>query len=104
MMAFLRDVFHADVIKEDRYPSGRIQHARLRIGGSVIMLNESTDDYTANQSQMHVRVDDAEDTYRRALDLGAVSIMTPNLRPHGEQMAGIKDPCGNVWWIASDPD
>ncbi|WP_294226669.1 VOC family protein [uncultured Shimia sp.] len=98
---FAQTVFHAEIIKEDRYDSGVIQHARLRIGSSVLMLNQATDTYPANASQMHIQVADAAATYDRALQLGATSIMTPNLRPHGEHMAGVIDPSGNTWWIAS---
>lgn len=101
LIEFLAAVFDACVIKESRYDNNRIQHARLRIGNSIIMLNESSNDYPANTSQMHVCVDDTDGTYELALKLGAVSLMEPNDRPHGDRMAGIKDPCGNVWWIAT---
>ena len=92
---------HDRLIKEDRYDDNRIRHARLRIGNSVIMLNESSEGYPANISQMHIYVNDADEAYARALHLGAISLMRPNVRPHGDRMAGIKDPCGNVWWIAA---
>lgn len=101
LIEFLGAAFDACVIKESRYDDNRIQHARLRIGNSIIMLNESSNDYPANVSQMHVYVDDADGAYQLALKLGAVSLMEPNDRPHGDRMAGIKDPCGNVWWIAT---
>jgi len=101
LIGFLTSAFDACVIRDSRYDDNRIQHARLRIGNSVIMLNESTADYPANTSQMHLYVDDADAAYERALTLGAVSLMEPNARPHGDRMAGIKDPCGNVWWLAT---
>ncbi|WP_367181351.1 VOC family protein [uncultured Roseovarius sp.] len=65
------------------------------------MLNESTDEYPANISQMHIYMEDADSAYQLALQLGATSLMKPNNRPHGDRMAGIKDPCGNIWWIAT---
>jgi uncharacterized glyoxalase superfamily protein PhnB len=101
LIEFLTAAFDASVIKESRYADNRIQHARLRIGNSIIMLNEGTDDYAANTSQMHLYVDDADRVYDLALKLGAASLMEPNDRPHGDRMAGIKDPCGNVWWLAT---
>lgn len=101
LIEFAAAAFGASLIKEDRYEDGRIQHARLRIGNSTIMLNECSDDYEANVSQMHVYVDDADASYTLALESGATSLMKPNDRPHGDRMAGIKDPCGNVWWIAA---
>lgn len=32
---------------------------------------------------------------------GAVSLMAPKDRPHGDRMAGVRDPCGNIWWVAA---
>lgn len=106
LIDFLTAAFDAVVVRDSRYDDNRVQHARLRIGNSLIMLNDSTDDYPANTSQMHLYVSDADRGYELALRLGAVSLMEPNDRPHGERMAGIKDPCGNVWWLATprDPD
>ena len=101
LIEFLVAAFDAKVTKETRYEDDRIQHARLRIGNSLIMLNESTGEYPANVSQMHLFVDDADRAYDAALKFGAFSVMEPNNRPHGDRMAGIKDPCGNVWWIAT---
>lgn len=101
LIDFLTTVFGATVVKEDRYDTGRVQHARVRIGGSILMLNESTDTYRANTSQMHLDVEDADAVYLSALRSGATSLMVPNDRPHGDRMAGIEDPCGNIWWIAT---
>ena len=101
LMTFLVAAFDATLVKESRYDDKSIQHARLLIGNSLIMLNESTDEYPANISQMHIYVEDADNAYQLALQLGATTLMEPNNRPHGERMAGIKDPCGNIWWIAT---
>lgn len=100
-MEFLIAAFGATLVNENRYRDRRVQHARLQIGESLIMLNDCTEEYPPNTSQMHIVVDDADQTYSQALQLGATSLMEPNDRPHGERMAGIKDPCGNIWWIAS---
>lgn len=102
LIEFLRAAFDARLIKQSRYHDGRVQHARLKIGDSIIMLNESSADYPANTSQMHLYVDDTDATYEQALRMGAVPLMEPNDRPHGDRMAGVKDPCGNVWWIATN--
>lgn len=101
LITFLTQAFGATLVRENRYENGRVQHARLRIGDSILMLNESSDDYPANVSQIHLYMDDAEAGYAAALRHGATSLMAPNNRPHGDRMAGITDPCGNVWWIAA---
>jgi len=100
LLDFLVKVFVGTVLVAERHPTGSIQHARVRIGDSIIMLNESNEQYPVNISQMHLYVDDVATVYSTALSAGAVSMMEPNMRPHGDHMAGIKDPCGNIWWIA----
>ena len=101
LIAFMIAVFDAELLKKDVYDDGRVQHARLKVEGALMMLNQAGDDYPAQSSQMHLFVDDLMACYEKGLALGAVSIMTPNRRPHGEMMAGLIDPCGNRWWIAS---
>ena len=101
LIRFLAAAFDASVVKESRYDDNSLQHARLMVGNSLIMLNETTDDYPVNLSQMHIFVKDADHAYKTAIGLGATSLMQPNDRPHGDRMAGIKDPCGNIWWLAS---
>ncbi|SMX44289.1 VOC family protein [Octadecabacter ascidiaceicola] len=100
-IAFLETVFGGTVVKDDRYENGRIQHARVQFDDAIIMINEASDSYPANASQMHLEVADVEATYAKALAHGATSLMQPNTRPHGARMAGIKDPCGNTWWVAT---
>lgn len=101
LIGFLTAAFGATLIRENRHADNKVQHARLLIGDSLIMLNSNTDAYSANTSQMHIYVSDVDQKYSLALQLGAVALMEPNVRPHGDRMAGIKDPCGNIWWIAS---
>ncbi|MEM6588787.1 MAG: VOC family protein [Pseudomonadota bacterium] len=101
LIAFAEQVFGAELIKINRHDDGRLQHARLKIGDAVIMMNQSSEDLPAAVSRMHILVRDADAVYAAALEEGATSCMEPNLRAHGDRMAGVIDPCGNVWWIAS---
>ncbi len=101
LIEFLVTAFEATIVIEKRYSNDTIQHARVRIGDSIVMLNETTEVYPANVSQMHLYVEDADITFSKALQAGATALMEPNNRPHGDRMAGVKDPCGNIWWIAS---
>ena len=97
---FARRVFGADLILEKRNPDGTVQHARLGLGGGVVMLNEATEEFQPNESQMHLHVDDVGKTYALALENGGTGLMEPMLRPHGDIMAGFRDTCGNRWWVA----
>ena len=97
---FMAKVFSTSLVKCNRYEDGSIQHARIRLGDSVIMLNEANDEYPANKSQMHVYIENLEGIYHLGLSMGGKSLMSPVVRQHGDLMAGFEDPFGNVWWIA----
>ena len=101
-ITFLSEVFAANIVKDSRYEDGTLQHARLRIGDSLIMLNQANGTYAAMQMQMHLNVANVDDTLAKAISKGATSIMKPMLRPHGAKMAGFCDPIGNIWWVAQD--
>ncbi|TMK82205.1 MAG: bleomycin resistance protein [Actinobacteria bacterium] len=49
---------------------------------------------------LYVYVDDADQTYRRALEAGAVSLEEPFDTPYGDRRAMVRDPFGNVFQIA----
>jgi PhnB protein len=46
-------------------------------------------------------VEDCDTTYRQALQAGGVSLREPAAQFYGDRSAGVKDPCGNSWWIAT---
>ena len=50
---------------------------------------------------LYLYVDDVDLTYQRALDAGATSQQPPTDQFYGDRSAGVKDPCGNLWWIAT---
>ena len=99
-ITFLSEVFAAKIVKDSRYEDGTLQHARLQIGDSLLMLNQANGTYAAMQMQMHLNVANVDDTLAKAISKGATSIMKPMLRPHGDKMAGFCDPMDNIWWVA----
>lgn len=98
---FMREVFGGEVILRHDRPDGTLMHASVRIGDSTVMVADGTAEYPSFPVWMHVYVDDADATYRRALEYGAVSVDEPKDQPDGDRRGGVKDVAGNVWWIAS---
>ena len=49
---------------------------------------------------MFVYVEDADETYKKAVENGAETVMPPDDQPYGRS-CGVTDPFGNVWWITS---
>lgn len=75
-----------------------IMHGEVRIGDSLIMFAESTDQWGGQPAGLFICVDDADATYQKALDAGATSIMPPADQDYGRS-CGVKDAYGNIWWI-----
>ncbi len=102
LIDFLVAAFDASIVIVKRYADDKIQHARLRIGDSIVMVNESSEDYPVNVSQMYLYVENADASFAKALATGASKLMEPNDRPHFYRLAGVRDQCVNIWWIAKN--
>jgi uncharacterized glyoxalase superfamily protein PhnB len=94
---FLRKCFNAS----GDVAAGR--PAEIRIGDSVIMVSD-TSERDAFPALLYVYVADADDTYRRGLAAGAMSVEQPRDTPWGDRRAIIKDRYGNVFQIAHRRD
>jgi PhnB protein len=72
----------------------------LRIGDSIVMVS-GAGPRNPMPAFLYLYVEDADATYRRALDAGATSLEAPADTPYGDRRAMVKDPCGNDWQIAT---
>jgi uncharacterized glyoxalase superfamily protein PhnB len=100
-MNFLERAFAAEERFVSRSADGRIAHAEVRLGDSIIEFGEANPQWPAMRLNLHVYVPDADATYRRALDAGARSLREPRNEFYGDRTAGIEDPAGNIWWVAT---
>jgi predicted enzyme related to lactoylglutathione lyase len=73
--------------------------AEICIGDSLIMVTPATE-RALFPAFLYVYVDDADDTYRRALAAGATTLEAPLDTPYGDRRAMVRDPFGNVFQIA----
>jgi uncharacterized glyoxalase superfamily protein PhnB len=72
----------------------------IKIGDSRVMVS-GVGPREAMTAFLYLYVDDTDATYQRALEAGAVSLEEPQDLPYGDRRGMIKDPCGNVWQIAT---
>ena len=93
--AFLRTVFGAIGDVEPGRPT------EVHVGDSLIMVS-STSERDVFPAFLYIYVDDADQTYERALSAGAVSIEAPLDTPYGDRRAMVRDPFGNVFQIAHE--
>ena len=82
-------------------PDGTIMHAEVRIGDSPVELADANTQYPPRPTAIHLYVSDADAVYRRAIQAGATSTHEPVDQPYGDREAGVKDPFGNYWYIAT---
>jgi len=102
LIDFVKKAF--DAKETDRYsmPDGSIGHAEIRLGDSVIMLSEAMgEEHKPMTAGIHLYVENCDAIYQRALNAGATSTMQPADQFYGDRSAGVKDPFGNHWWIAT---
>ena len=72
----------------------------MRIGDSLVMVS-SVGPRDAMTAFLYLYVDDIDQTYQRALAAGAVSLEEPTDLPYGDRRGMVRDPCGNIWQIAT---
>jgi PhnB protein len=102
LIDFLKKAFDAMETERFSMPDGTIGHAEVRLGDSVIMLAEAKgEEYKPSVSGIHLYAEDCDAVYKRALEAGAASVTQPMDQLYGDRSAGVKDPFGNYWWIAT---
>jgi uncharacterized glyoxalase superfamily protein PhnB len=99
---FVKEAFGAVETETTTGPRG--VHRELRIGDSMMMVGESTEEggVPVRPAAYHIYVEDVDGTYRRALAAGATSFGEfgePADRPYGERSGFVQDLMGNHWYI-----
>jgi PhnB protein len=101
LLSFIQSAFSGTERSRAETPDGGILHAEAQIGDSVIMMGESNEQFRPFPGMVHLYLPDVDQTYRLALDAGAVSIQEPTDQFYGDRTAGVRDRFGNVWWLAT---
>ncbi len=89
-------------------PAGRVGHAEIRIGDSVLMLNDEYPDFGARSPAaiggspvaFHIRVADADAAVKRAVKAGATVVRPVEDQFYGERMGMVACPFGYRWSLS----
>lgn len=104
LVEFVKQAFSAAELSRSTGSAGGI-HAEVRIGDSIVMIGGGAGDGVWRGESMpamiYLYMNEVDTVYQHALQAGATSIMEPADQPYGDRMAGVKDPFGNVWYIAT---
>jgi uncharacterized glyoxalase superfamily protein PhnB len=101
LIDFLKQAFGAEEIFRMPRPDGVVMHAEVRVGDSMIMMGEAMGEHRPMPSSIYLYVNDTDATYRRALQAGGTTVNEPADQFWGDRLAGVRDPAGNLWSIAT---
>lgn len=110
-IAFCSAAFGAVEQMRDTTTDGRIAHAQLRIGDSLLMISQANPDYpdmvpiedrTGSPMSLFLEVADANETIARALHEGATLVYPLRDQPYGRS-GTVRDPFGYLWHVTSQP-
>jgi PhnB protein len=97
---FYKKAFGAEERARMPGPGGKIMHAELKIGDSMIMLSDAMME-PATQGSTHIYVNDVDTWFNRAVAAGA-KVLTPLADMFwGDRYGRLQDPFGNKWSIAT---
>jgi PhnB protein len=106
---FYREVFGAKERVRMPGPDGRIGHAELDVGDSVLMLADEHPEIGVlgpktiggTPVTVSVYVEDVDRTFARALQLGAVEVRGVEDQFYGDRSGQFEDPFGHRWSVAT---
>src|SRR3954451_1765551 len=90
-------------------PDGKVGHAELEVGNSVIMLADEHPEMNAlgpksvggTPVSMHVYVEDSDGVFERAVEAGAKALQPVEDKFYGDRSGSFEDPFGHHWNVAT---
>jgi uncharacterized glyoxalase superfamily protein PhnB len=88
-------------------PDGKIMHAEIRLGGSLLMVNDavmgskSARDMGGSPAHLYVYVEDCDPLYDAAVENGARVVFPMGDMFWGDRCGAVVDPFGYQWTFAT---
>jgi PhnB protein len=101
LVAFVEAALSGEVIRTFRDDGGRLAHAEVQIGDSMLMVGPASDEWPGFSAMLCVYVDHVDEAYALALAAGASSLRPPADQPYGDRSAAVVDSEGNQWWLTT---
>jgi PhnB protein len=98
---FLKQAFGAAETFRHTDDKGKVSHAEVRVGNSMLMIGQARDQWTPRPATFYLYVEDADAVYKRAVAAGGKSMHEPTNQVYGDRSGGVEDSLGNQWWIAT---
>jgi PhnB protein len=106
---FYKNVFAATEVVRMAGSNGKIVHAELRIGDSIVMLADENPPTGVMSPQtvggfsvgLHVYVEDVDAVIQKAVDNGAKTLRPIKNQFYGDRSGSLLDPFGHMWSVAT---
>jgi PhnB protein len=106
---FYKQVLRATELLRMAGPDGKIGHAELKIGNSVIMLADEHPEMGFRSPQslggasisLMLYVENVDGVFKQALTSGAKELQPIKNQFYGDRSGTLQDPFGHVWTIAT---
>jgi PhnB protein len=90
-------------------PDGKIMHAELKIGDSIIFLNDESPEMGCRSPQslggtagsLYLYVKDVDKAFQQAVDAGGKSTMPVSDMFWGDRFGSFVDPFGHTWGLST---
>jgi PhnB protein len=108
-LEFYKSAFGAIETYKLIVPDGRVGHAEIRLGDSLIMLSDEFPEFGGKAPEalggspvsIHLYVDDVDAFFKRALAAGARERKPVADQFYGDRSGQLEDPFGHLWWVAT---
>src|ERR1700736_5803065 len=90
LIEFLKATFGATEMARFPTPAGKIMHAAVSIGDSIMEMGDSSPQYKSLAFGVHVYLEDVDAAYQRALAAGATTLQAPVNQFYGAREAAVK--------------
>jgi PhnB protein len=104
---FYKSVFGATEVMRMPGPEGKIMHAELKIGDSIIFVNDEFPGMAEAPAPgvtpslfMFLYTEDVDSVYNRAVSMGSMVVMPLENMFWGDRYGKVTDPFGHQWGIA----
>ena len=108
-LEFYKNALGAEVLNVARMPDGKVIHAALRIGNSMLMLNDEFPEMGGLSPlstggagvTIHIYTENVDEAFNRAVAAGAKVAMPLMDQFWGDRYGMVSDPFGHKWSIAT---
>lgn len=105
---FYKRAFGAKEIDREPLPEGKLMHATIRIGDSVLMMSDefpgsdskSPTSAGATTFNLHIYSKDVDKLWNQAVSAGAKPTMPLENQFWGERYGKLQDPFGHIWSVS----